>query len=102
MEGNMEIETGRWKNPTADFHLDQKKMEGVRELDPRAEAERQAILDQIGNATMDQIMIIQKNIAEAVGRNPDLLNDPTTIEKINAVYKRSQEIAGVSDSNTLH
>ena len=98
----MELPTEEWKKPTADFHLDPKKMEGVRELNPHTEAERQAILDQIEKATMEQIMIIQKNIADAIGKNPDLLNDPTTVEKINAVYKRSQEIAGVGDSTTLH
>ncbi len=101
----LEMPTEEWKKPTADFHLDEGKLET---FDPRAEAELKAILDQIANATQEQLGEIQKNIAEAIGDDPALLEDPTTIKKINAVYKRSQEVLGVDNqevvppSETLH
>lgn len=101
----LEMPTEEWRRPTADFHLDEGKLET---LDPRAEAELQAILDQIANATQEQLGEIQKNIADAISDDPTLLEDSTTVKKINAVYKRSQEILGVGDqevvppSETLH
>lgn len=102
----MAIESG-WAKAAkeADFHLDPNKQDKV---DPRTLAELQSILDQIANASQEELGIIQQNIADAIGSDRTSLEDRTTVEKVNAVFKRSQELLGVNDSEktpelpTLH
>lgn len=91
----LEMPTEEWKKPTANFHLNEEKMG---DFDPHAEAILQTILDQIATATVEQLGIIQKNIADAVGGDKELLQDTPTIKKINAVYKRSQELLGIDNN----
>lgn len=86
--------TEEWKKPKEDFHLDPKKEAYA---DPKVEAEHQDILDQIANATPEQLGIIQKNIGTALrGKDPKTLSRLTE-EKVIAAFKRSQELLGVTE-----
>lgn len=97
-------EMGQWEGaklrPNPDLHLDPKKEAYA---DPKAEAEHRDILDQIADATPEQLGIIQRNIATALeGKDFETLNKLTK-EKVIAVFKRSRELLGVTEiPDTLH
>lgn len=74
---------------------------GVEQLrSNRASAEHnqlQVILERIRQANITELKEIQENIAGAIADNPGLLEDSETVQKVNAAYKRSQELLGIDD-----
>ncbi|MDO8565777.1 MAG: hypothetical protein Q7S04_01145 [Candidatus Moranbacteria bacterium] len=72
-------------------HRDPSKLDPV---DLKSELSLQATIDQIKRADMGELMEIQRNIADVLEKNEDP-KDHDTIEKLRAVYQRSQELLRV-------
>lgn len=101
----LEMPTEEWKKPKENFHLDPKKVGEVDTTPSTSETMLQTILDQIGGASREELGVIEKNIATAIQTGRTTEDDPTTIAKIVAVFKRSQELVGNSleeTPRTLH
>lgn len=84
-----ELPTKEWEKPTERFHLDPDKQDPV---DPQADAEHRAILDQIKRATLEELKKVQESMAEAVTADQSLLKDRHYIEKLQAAYDRGEEL----------
>lgn len=99
-----QLPTEEWKHPTVDFHLDPKKVEELDTPPSQEETMLQTILDQISRASREELGVIERNIATAIQSGKTSEEDPVTIAKIVAVFKRSQELAGnsIEKPETIH
>ncbi len=86
-----------------DFHKDPKKMAGVRteEVDPLANAQDRAILDQIARADILEIGDIMDRLSESHLADASLFTNPDFMKKLNAAYNRYQELMK-PENKTLH
>lgn len=94
-----------WKKPRENFHLDPRKLGELGDAAPSPEETMlQTILDQISLASREELGVIEKNIATAIQTGKTTDEDPVTVAKIVAVFKRSQELAGndLEKPQTLH
>ena len=100
-----ELPTEEWKRPREDFHLDPKKSMDLPDTPPSPEETMlQTVLDQISRSSREELGVIERNIATAIQTGKTTDEDPVTVAKIVAVFKRSQELSGnsIEKPTTLH
>lgn len=96
---------GEWAKASVDaeFHLDPDKQDPVDPDSIANKAELRAILDQIARADLEVLDGVFDRLSEAVISNPDIVKDPTYLQKLEAAHKRMGEIMGTTpDGAVLH